>query len=632
MAFHRPGIKSLTELIKGKRGSFRRNLLGKRVDYSGRSVIAPGPNLQINECALPRAMAIELFKPLVYSKLMLHANIETTKEAKALLMNNMDLANVLLVEVASFYPVILNRSPTLHKLSIRALKVKLTNEKVIRLHPLICSGFNADFDGDQMAVHVPLSYEARIEAMNLIMPTHNVLHPANGWACILPTQDMVMGLYYLSLVSACRRPAVLSDCMAVSSVLLNRETHLHDVIKYNMSFNGKQVLTLTTPGRALINELIPVECNIAYSAAMPCLSKSMLNDLIQKVHEVCGKHAMIRLCDSLMKLGFKYAMLSGVSLHSSDLAILECKKPFANGNKPKPTPKLISDIHSEVEAKFYRLIPFGLSICTIVNSGAKGALTQLNHLVGARGVITGLNGRPSGALIMSSYMRGLSIAEFFDSACPARTGLIDTVLKTASNGHLTRKLVEVCREVVITQTDCGTCNGICINLASDEAFMKHRIIGRVLAKPVIVNNKCIVNANELIDNANANAIMLSHINKIFIRSPITCQLPSPGVCCMCYGIDIGTGLMSKVWDSVGLIAAQSIAEPGTQLTLRSFHGAMLSNGIEAIMMRDSNCNVMAPCSGILRVHNLGCVCNGLGNIVIINTSCVLSIWRGSSVP
>ncbi|MFP3039882.1 MAG: hypothetical protein ACKESA_00525 [Candidatus Hodgkinia cicadicola] len=247
MAFHRPGLKSLTELIKGKRGRFRHNLLGKRVDYSGRSVIAPGPSLQINECGVPMLMAIELFKPLVYSKLMLRMGTTLTKVAKAMLMSNMDLTKAMLVEAASFYPVILNRAPTLHKLSIRALKVKLTNEKVIRLHPLLCQGFNADFDGDQMAVHVPLSYEARIEAMNLIMPTDNVLCPSNGLVCVLPTQDMIMGLYYLSLVATHRHAVVLSDCMAVSSGLLNQKVHLHDVIKHNMLVGEQTSVDINDP-------------------------------------------------------------------------------------------------------------------------------------------------------------------------------------------------------------------------------------------------------------------------------------------------------------------------------------------------------------------------------------------------
>ncbi|MFP3039883.1 MAG: hypothetical protein ACKESA_00530, partial [Candidatus Hodgkinia cicadicola] len=266
---------------------------------------------------------------------------------------------------------------------------------------------------------------------------------------------------------------------------------------------SKQVLTLTTPGRALINELIPVECNMVYDASMPSLSKALLNDVIQRTYEVCGKRATVRLCVALMKLGFKYAMLSGLSLNSSDLAVLECRKLSSN---------LISDIHSKVDAKARSFAHSQLSICMIVDSGAKGTLAQLNQLVGARGLITGPNGRHNNTPILSSYMGGLSIAEFFGSVWPARRGLIDAVLKTASAGHLTRKLVEACREVVITQMDCSTCDGICVDVVSSGVFMKHRLMGRVLSRPVIVNNKCIVNANELIDIDNANAILLSHIN------------------------------------------------------------------------------------------------------------------------
>ncbi len=320
-------LKSLTELLKGKKGRFRQSLLGRRVDYSGRSVIAPGPELRLNECGLPRDMAAELFKPLVYARILKTGKAQTLAEAKAAIVKDPKLAETALIEVASFYPVILNRAPTLHKLSVQAFNARLIDSKVIRLHPLVCSGFNADFDGDQMAVHIPLSKEAQFEASALMISTKNILHPAHGAPAILPTHDMILGLYYMSFVSAKRSSSICFTSYAeVGCALATRAVDLHTRIKFCATVCGRQKLVVSTPGRLLVSEIIPKACNIVYDVNAPALSKARIAELVERVYEKCGSLETIEFCEALMRLGFKYASLSGISLSKADLVEIPYKK------------------------------------------------------------------------------------------------------------------------------------------------------------------------------------------------------------------------------------------------------------------------------------------------------------------
>ncbi len=319
-------LKSLTELLKGKKGRFRQSLLGRRVDYSGRSVIAPGPELRLNECGLPRDMAAELFKPLVYARILETSKAQTLAEAKAMIVEDPKLAETALIEVASFYPVILNRAPTLHKLSLQAFNARLIDSKVIRLHPLVCSGFNADFDGDQMAVHIPLSHEAKLEASTLMISTKNILHPAHGASSILPTQDMILGLYYMSFVSAKTSSICFTSYAEVSCALITRAVDLHTRVKFCAAVCGKQKIVVSTPGRLLVSEIIPKACNIVYDAKAPELSKARIAELVECVYEKCGSLKTAEFCEALMRLGFEYASLSGISLSKADLVNVSCKK------------------------------------------------------------------------------------------------------------------------------------------------------------------------------------------------------------------------------------------------------------------------------------------------------------------
>ncbi len=326
-------LKSLTEMLKGKKGRFRQSLLGRRVDYSGRSVIAPGPELRLNECGLPRDMAAELFKPLVYARILETGKAQTLSGAKAAIVEDPKLAETALIEVASFYPVILNRAPTLHKLSLQAFNARLIDSKVIRLHPLVCSGFNADFDGDQMAVHIPLSKEAQIEASTLMISTKNILHPAHGSSAILPTQDMVLGLYYMSFVSAKRSSVCFTSYAEIDCALATRAIDLHTRVRFCAIVGGRQKLVVSTPGRLLVSEVIPKACNIVYDVNAPALSKSRIAELVECVYEKCGSFETIEFCEALMRLGFKYASSSGISLSKADLVNIPYKERILIGTR-----------------------------------------------------------------------------------------------------------------------------------------------------------------------------------------------------------------------------------------------------------------------------------------------------------
>ncbi|PIM96013.1 DNA-directed RNA polymerase subunit beta' [Candidatus Hodgkinia cicadicola] len=641
--YNTTSLKSLAEMLKGKQGRFRHNILGKRVDYSGRSVIVPEPSLSINECSIPRSMAVELFKPFIHSKLMLKSEFNTKTTIKHILENDIHLTYKILEEVVSYCPVLLNRAPTLHKLSMRAFWVKLTNEKVIRLHPLVCSGFNADFDGDQMAVHVPLSFNARIEATTLLMADNNVMYPAHGDPCILPSQDMILGLYYMSLTSPEYKDICLSSYNEVHRLLFLKKINLHTKIKFRTVVNGKITEILSTSGRLLISELVPSECNFLYEWNYPELSKQLTSDIIKLVYNKYGSKQMTTFCEKLMRLGLKYATQSGMSLSASDLSNLSYKKILLKdirsiittswskiGNKheiPMPLsiwPKVLDAINNNINLEVTGYSSKQTSIQMIVNSGARGTLSQVQQLIGSKGYIVGFEGKPCRLPILNSYNEGLSLIQYFCCTCSSRRGLIDTALKTASSGYLTRKLVESTREWIVSEDDCKTETGLQIKPIIDLEFIKNRLIGRFLAKPILKNKKITVKKNELITEDNICNILMNYNNDLWIRSPLTCQARF-GICKLCYGIELSCGNVVQQGESVGVIAAQSISEPGTQLTLRTFHG--LSNvGDKTHEKLIKNC-LMSPFSGIIKIKNISCVISESNDIIVVNSNCILSIMK-----
>ncbi|PIM96952.1 DNA-directed RNA polymerase subunit beta' [Candidatus Hodgkinia cicadicola] len=638
--YNATSLKCLTETLRGKRGRFRYNVLGKRVDYSGRSVIVPGPDLSINECAIPRSMAFELFKPLIYSKLMLKLKI---KEINHIIDSDLSLAYELLNEIVKYCPVLLNRAPTLHKLSMRSFWVKLTNEKVIRLHPLVCSGFNADFDGDQMAVHVPLSFGARIETILLLMTNTNMYHPAHGDPCILPSQDMVLGLYYMSLTSDEYTDVCFRSYNEVNMFLSLGKVNLHTKVKFQLKQNNKYITIYSTPGRLLISELIPYKCNFVYEWYHPELNKQMISDIVEFVNERCGQAQMVVLCERLMRVGFKYATQSGISLTKSELKDTSYKKSLikhirsviiktwstlARGR----TLPMFSSVWSKVLTKIYADINLTTTKCglnqtsmqMIINSGARGTLSQVRQLIGSRGNVVGFGNKVCNMPIINAYNNGLSLIQFFCCTYASRRGLIDTVLKTASSGYLTRKLVESTREWVVNEEDCNTEAGLGVKPIIDQNFIKHRLIGRFLAKTICWKGRIIAKRNDLITKDNVSRILVCCDNRLWIRSPLTCQAKS-GICKFCYGIELGRCELVQYGESIGVLAAQSIGEPGTQLTLRTFHG---HNDIDENVgnKKIKNC-LVASFSGVVKVKHLSCVCSNTNDVVVVNSECTLSITQ-----
>ncbi len=638
-------LKSLSELLKGKTGRFRNNLLGKRVDYSGRSVIVPGPELLLCECAIPRIMALELFKPFIDIKIQLRYGIKNIDNIKLKVPN---LENVMLEEVVKYCPVILNRAPTLHKLSMRAFWVKLTNEKAIRLHPLTCSGFNADFDGDQMAVHIPLSLKARIEVILLMMSVRNVLHPAHGSPCILPTQDMIMGLYYMSLISNDVSDMCFDSYADVDTALFNKTVSLHTKVKFNVVLNGKCVVITSTPGRLLIMEIIPSKCGFTYEWFKSDFDKNLIFKTIELVYSKCGQHEMIIFCAALMKLGFKYASQSGISFSKNDLVISNYKNMLLNKiriilstlyyksmyDKDKLAIlkrilfTVLNKIYDTVDLKVLRCSKNQTPIQIMFNSGARATLLQLRQLMMLRGYVFGFNNEQFEIPILKSYYEGLSFTQFFCCVCTSRRDIIDTALKTPNSGCLTRKLIEATREYIVREFDCGTKLCFDIKPILNISFIKNRLIGRVLARPIVCDNIVIFKRNDIITYDNIGMILDNSVGLISIRSPLICQAKN-GVCKLCYGISLGTDKLVELGDSVGVLAAQAAGEPGTQLALRTFHGLndfKYKNKDYGYINKEY---LYAPYSGIIKITNLSSVCNPLGNIITIGMKCVISIFQGN---
>src|SRR6516225_558437 len=608
-------LKSLADMLKGKQGRFRQNLLGKRVDYSGRSVIVVGPELKLHQCGLPKKMALELFKPFIYSRLDAKGLAATVKQAKKLVEKERPEVWDILDEVIREHPVMLNRAPTLHRLGIQAFEPTLVEGKAIQLHPLVCAAFNADFDGDQMAVHVPLSLEAQLEARVLMMSTNNILHPANGQPIIVPSQDIVLGLYYLSIMSDGEpgQGMAFGDIGEVEHALFAKKVTYHTKIRFRwagIDEHGKRLpakIFETTPGRVMLGQLLPEHSKISFEIANRLMTKREISNLIDIVYRECGQKETVIFCDKLMNLGFTNAFKAGISFGKDDMVVPDNKwkvvdetralakdyeQQFQDGlitqrekyNKvvdawSKCSDRLATEMMQRISTvkkdESGRDKPVN-SIYMMSHSGARGSPTQMRQLAAMRGLMAKPSGEIIESPIISNFKEGLDVLEYFNSTHGARKGLADTALKTANSGYLTRRLVDVAQDSIITSYDCGSTNGIVMRAIVDAgqvvASLGSRILGRTAAQNVVSSEtkKVVVKAGELIDEKHIAAITAAGIQEVKIRSVLTCSLRD-GVCGACYGRDLARGTPVNLGEAVGVIAAQSIGEPGTQLTMRTFH-------------------------------------------------------------
>ncbi len=607
-------LKSLSDMLKGKQGRFRQNLLGKRVDYSGRSVIVTGPELKLHQCGLPKKMALELFKPFIYARLDAKGLSMTLKQAKKWVEKERKEVWDILDEVIREHPVMLNRAPTLHRLGIQAFEPVLIEGKAIQLHPLVCSAFNADFDGDQMAVHVPLSLEAQLEARVLMMSTNNILSPANGKPIIVPSQDMVLGLYYLSLdrENEPGQGMLFADMAEVHQALEVGAVTLHSKITARVPQTDEQGNTFqkrfeTTPGRMLIGECLPKSHTVPFDVINKVLTKKEIGDVIDQVYRHTGQKDTVLFADAIMALGFRHAFKAGISFGKDDMIIPDSKDALVAETK-----ELVADYEqqyqdglitqqekynkvidawsrcgdqvanammdeikaSPVDAETGRQKPIN-SIYMMSHSGARGSPTQMKQLAGMRGLMA----KPSGEIIetpiISNFKEGLTVLEYFNSTHGARKGLADTALKTANSGYLTRRLVDVSQDCVVVVEDCGTERALemrsIVQGGSTIASLAERILGRTLAEDIVNKDGEVVAAKgDLLDEAAVAAIEATGVQAARIRSPLICEAEQ-GVCATCYGRDLARGTPVNIGEAVGVIAAQSIGEPGTQLTMRTFH-------------------------------------------------------------
>ena len=608
-------LKSLADMLKGKQGRFRQNLLGKRVDYSGRSVIVVGPELKLHQCGLPKKMALELFKPFIYSRLDAQGYSATVKQAKKLVEKERPEVWDILDEVIREHPVLLNRAPTLHRLGIQAFEPVLVEGKAIQLHPLVCAAFNADFDGDQMAVHVPLSLEAQLEARVLMMSTNNILHPANGGPIIVPSQDIVLGLYYLSLAME-KEPGegrIFGSVAEILHALAAGNVTLHAKVKgrfIGVDDNGKSVSKVyeTTPGRMIVAEHLPKKPGISFDLVNRLLTKKNIARVIDAVYRSCGQKETVIFCDRVMNLGFHHAYKAGISFGKDDMLVPDTKQKIIDETEAlvldyeqqyndglitrmekynkvvdawaKCTDRIAKEMMDRISAVQYdkktgREKPIN-SVYMMAHSGARGSEKQMRQLAGMRGLMA----KPSGEIIetpiISNFKEGLSVLEYFNSTHGARKGLADTALKTANSGYLTRRLVDVAQDCIVTEIDCGTDKGIKLGAVIDAGevlvSVGDRVLGRVPADDVVhpSTGEVIVKAGDLIDENEARLIEEAQVQEVRIRSALTCELKN-GICSKCYGRDLARGTPVNIGEAVGVIAAQSIGEPGTQLTMRTFH-------------------------------------------------------------
>ena len=640
-------LKSLADMLKGKQGRFRQNLLGKRVDYSGRSVIVVGPNLRLHQCGLPKKMALELFKPFIYNKLERRGYVTTIKSARKMVEKGVKEVWDVLDEVVTEYPVILNRAPTLHRLGMQAFEAVLIEGKAIQLHPLVCAAFNADFDGDQMAVHVPLSVEAQVEARVLMMSTNNILSPANGEPIIIPSQDIVLGLYYMTR----ERINVPGEGKIFSNVSEARIAFDHGEVdlqaKITVRMDGKRVET--TMGRVIIGELLP--SSLPFEVVNQVLKKKALAQLIDYTYRHSGTKDTVILTDRLKDIGYEFATRAGISICINDMKIplakedmveqaetevADVEKQYSDGlitsgekyNKvvdiwSRATEDVANEMMGEIEVDYVKDRDNKVvdsqsfnSIFIMADSGARGSRDQIRQLAGMRGLMA----KPSGEIIetpiKANFREGLGVLEYFISTHGARKGLADTALKTANSGYLTRRLVDVAQESTIVETDCQTLDGIIAEPLMDGGEIivpiGERILGRVALEDVVgQDGEIIVAAGEEITESVVKSINAAGINQVMIRSVLTCR-SRRGVCAKCYGRDLGRGHMVNIGEAIGVIAAQSIGEPGTQLTMRTFHiGGTASRAVE-------QAELVSQLGGLVAFKNLHFVENAEGIKIVMN--------------
>lgn len=652
-------LKSLSDMLKGKQGRFRQNLLGKRVDYSGRSVIVVGPDLRLHQCGLPKKMALELFKPFIYNRLEVKGYVTTIKSAKKMVEQEKDEVWETLSEIVREYPILLNRAPTLHRLGIQAFEPVLIEGKAIQLHPLVCSAFNADFDGDQMAVHIPLSIEAQIEARVLMMSTNNILSPAHGKPIIVPTQDIVLGLYYMTREkrSVKGEGKIFSSPEEVRMAYDAGEVDLHAVIKVRLGADGHTERVETTAGRVLLREILPSE--IPFSFINKVLNKKELATLVDQCYRFAGNKKTVILADQLKDLGFHYATQAGISICIDDMVIpprkaellqranqevLEIENQYKEGlitdgeryNKvvdiwAQVTENIGFEILEELGTVMItdpsgkkKRVPSFNPIFMMADSGARGSAQQIRQLAGMRGLMA----KPSGEIIetpiTANFREGLTVLQYFISTHGARKGLADTALKTANSGYLTRRLVDVAQDMVVAEEDCGTLEGIFVTpLVEGGEIIEpigERILGRVALEDIAdpFTEEVIIKANEEIDEKFVEKIENAGLEKVKIRSVLTCR-SKRGVCVKCYGRDLARGQMVSIGEAVGIIAAQSIGEPGTQLTMRTFHiGGTASRRAEQTTLQPRN-------DGRVKFINLSTVRNKGGDGVVMNRNGELAL-------
>jgi DNA-directed RNA polymerase subunit beta' len=704
-------LKSLSDMLKGKQGRFRQNLLGKRVDYSGRSVIVVGPDLKLHQCGLPKKMALELFKPFIYHKLELYGMASTIKAAKRMVEKERPEVWDILEEVIREHPVLLNRAPTLHRLGIQAFEPKLIEGKAIQLHPLVCTAFNADFDGDQMAVHVPLSLEAQLEARVLMMSTNNILSPANGKPIIVPSQDIVLGIYYLSmerhdrlgpkvsidgieaLTSAMNgqdivlvdpanpaQPVDVQDLPQVFARLESGKVTAHAVPRFasigeieqalatgavgmhsriktrytTRDADGREIVqrVVATPGRMLLSEILPRHPAVPFDLVNRVLTKKDVTNVIDTIYRHCGQKETVIFCDRLMTLGFGHACRAGISFGKDDMVIPAAKKTLiakaqglvaeyetqyldgliTRGEKYNKVVDVWSNTTDDVAREMMAEIQATLtdptrqvnSVYMMAHSGARGSAAQIRQLAGMRGLMA----KPSGEIIetpiISNFKEGLTVLEYFNSTHGARKGLADTALKTANSGYLTRRLVDVAQDCVVVEEDCGTHQGITTGAVIDGGEvivpLGERLLGRCAGEDVLdpATGAVIAPKGELLDEALVEAIEQAGVDRVLIRSALTCETKG-GICGKCYGRDLARGTKVNVGEAVGVIAAQSIGEPGTQLTMRTFHiGGAAQRGAE-------QSSIEAAFDAKVLIKNRNVVKNSLGVAIVMNRNAELTL-------
>jgi len=661
-------LKSLADMIKGKQGRFRQNLLGKRVDYSGRSVIVVGPTLKLHQCGLPKKMALELFKPFIFSKLQLRGEATTIKAAKRLVEREGAEVWDILEEVIREHPVMLNRAPTLHRLGIQAFEPVLIEGKAIQLHPLVCTAFNADFDGDQMAVHVPLSIEAQLEARALMMSSNNILSPANGDPIIVPSQDVVLGLYYMTRtkVNAKGEGMILASLDEARRAYETGAAELQARVRVRVTAHEanedgelEEVTKIldTTVGRALLSDILPK--GMEFTHINRAMSKKAISNVINACYRQMGLKTTVVFADRLMYTGFRFATMAGISIGVNDMVVPENKEEIlavaeaevkeiqdqygsglvtdgerynkvvdiwsrTNEHVAKAMmDKLGTEVVTDANGKEVEQESFN-SIYMMADSGARGSAAQIRQLAGMRGLMAKPDGSIIETPITANFREGLDVLQYFISTHGARKGLADTALKTANSGYLTRRLVDVAQDLVVTEVDCETRNGVAMSPIVEGGDivepLTERVLGRVLAEPVLVpgTDKVAYDAGTMLDEATVQHLEELSIDNVMVRSPITCEVRY-GVCSQCYGRDLARGHRINIGEAVGVIAAQSIGEPGTQLTMRTFHIGGAASRSAAIN------NIEIKSNGVAKLVNIKTVAHHKGYLVAVSRSGEISV-------